>query len=187
MSMPCDLTNHFLIAMPHLLDPNFFHTITYICAHNKEGAMGVVINRPLDIELGEILTHMKIDIANSNALDMPVYHGGPVHAERGFVIHRSPPQWESTISVTDTLCLTSSRDILDAIAKGEGPPQMLVALGYAGWEAGQLEQEIAENTWLHLPADESIIFDVPAPKRWHLAAECLGVDLGLLTIEAGHA
>ncbi len=187
MSMPCDLTNHFLIAMPNLLDPNFFHTVTYICAHNEDGAMGVVINRPVDIELGEILTHMKIDIADSDALDMPVYHGGPVQAERGFVIHPSAQSWESTMMVTDELSLTSSRDILAAIAKGKGPEQALVALGYAGWQAGQLEQELADNTWLNLPADGSLIFETPAAKRWHLAAERLGVDLGLISTEVGHA
>lgn len=187
MFKPCDLTNHFLIAMPNLLDPNFFHTVTYICVHNEKGAMGVIINRPVDIELGEILTHMKIAITDTDALDMPVYYGGPVEAERGFVIHQGDKRWDSTLMVSDAFNLTSSRDILDAIARGEGPKRVFVALGYAGWGAGQLEQEIIDNAWLNLPADDSIIFDAPPAKRWHLAAARLGVDLGLLSADVGHA
>ncbi len=182
-----NLTHHFLIAMPMLADPHFFHTVTYICAHSEEGAMGIVINRPMELDLGEVLTHMQISASDSDAVDIPIYQGGPVQPERGFVIHRLPEEWDATLNVQSQIGVTTSRDILEAIAAGRGPAQLLVALGYAGWGAGQLERELAENAWLSGPADFSILFDVPSEQRWRAAAAHIGVDLTLLSTETGHA
>ena len=182
-----DLTNHFLIAMPQLADPNFFHTVTYICEHNQEGALGIVINRPLDLKLGEILDHMEIESGTETLAERIVYMGGPVQQERGFVLHRPATKWDSTLLITDSIGLTTSRDVLTAMARGEGPVESLVALGYAGWGAGQLEEELAANAWLSGPADERILFRTPVEKRWEEAAALLGVDLNLLSGDTGHA
>lgn len=182
-----NLTNHFLIAMPALADPNFSRTVTYVCAHNEEGAMGIVINRPLDLSLGEVLGHMDMDSADAEARSMRVLQGGPVQRERGFVIHRPVGHWDAVLEVGDDIGVATSRDILAAIARGEGPERALVALGYAGWGAGQLEREVAENAWLSGPADTSIIFDMPYEARWEGAAHLVGVDFGRLSADAGHA
>jgi len=187
MTYPGSLSNHFLIAMPTLEDPNFHHTTTYICEHDEYGALGVVINRPLDIQLGEILLHMDIRTDNIEVASQPVYMGGPVQSDRGFVLHEPPGDWEATLKVTDDIGITSSRDILAAIAEGRGPKNALVTLGYAGWGAGQLEQELASNTWLSGPASADIVFRTPAERRWLAAAELIGVDLHLLTSDPGHA
>jgi putative transcriptional regulator len=182
-----DLTNHFLIAMPALADPNFFRTVTYMCAHNEEGAMGIVINRPLDINLGEVLGHMDIEASNPEVAGMRVCQGGPVQRERGFVIHQPAGEWDAVLNVADDIAVATSRDILSAIALGEGPKQAVVALGYAGWGAGQLEREVLENAWLSGPADTRIIFDVPYEDRWESAARLLGVEMERLSGDAGHA
>jgi putative transcriptional regulator len=180
------LTNHFLIAMPSLDDPNFFQTVTYVCMHNEQGAMGIVINRPMDVELGDILEHMEIDSENPYANRLPVFEGGPVQPQRGFVIHQPAGQWEAMLTVNNELCITSSRDILCAIASGRGPQKALIALGYAGWGAGQLDQEMVDNTWLTTPADHRILFQTPPEQRWRAAAACMGVDLTLLSTDVGH-
>lgn len=182
-----DLTNQFLIAMPNLADPNFYRTVTLLCAHNSEGAMGIVINRPLSLSLGEILGHMDIPLGNRQVQAMPVCQGGPVQKERGFVIHRPPGSWDAVLPVGDDFAVATSRDILAAIARGEGPDEVVVALGYAGWGAGQLERELAENAWLSVPARADILFQAPFEKRWELAVQMLGVDLSRLSGEAGHA
>jgi putative transcriptional regulator len=181
------LDNHFLIAMPGLADPNFFHTVTYICEHDANGAMGIVINRPLDMTLGEILGHMEIDAEDPAIASQKVFQGGPVQPERGFVLHRPLGDWEATLKVTDDIGVTASQDILTAIADHHGPDQSLIALGYAGWAAGQLEQEMAENAWLSGPADPGIVFNLPHEERWLAAAAALGVDLNLLSGDVGHA
>lgn len=181
------LTNHFLIAMPALEDPNFFHTVTYICEHNAEGALGLVINRPLDIRLEEVFNHMNLRDASPNARQMPVHLGGPVQQDRGFVLHEPLGEWEATLKVTDRIGITSSVDILAAIAREAGPEHSLIALGYAGWGAGQLEQEMLDNAWLSGPADPQILFNTPSEQRWMAAAASLGVDLNRLSGEAGHA
>lgn len=180
------LANHFLIAMPQLADPNFSQTVTYICEHNGDGALGIVINRPLELRLGEVLAHMDLAADRDGIAALPVYLGGPVQTDRGFVLHRGPRRWAATLPVSDDISVTSSRDILDDIAHGQGPEQMLVALGYAGWGAGQLEREMAENSWLSGPADPEILFEVPDETRWAAAAARLGVDLSLLSGQAGH-
>jgi len=185
---PISLKNHFLIAMPNMSDPNFAHSITYICEHNEEGAMGIVINRPMDVSVGDILAHLKISHYDEAYNDIPVMCGGPVQMERGFVLHRSSlEQWENCQQVDEDICLSSSRDILMAIAHNEGPRQNLVALGYAGWGAGQLDEEMAQNAWLSVKADADIIFDTPYDQRWQAAANLLGIDLNLLSDQIGHA
>ena len=187
MLTPANLTNHFLIAMPSLMDPNFHQTVTYICAHNEDGAMGLVINRPMDLRLADILDQLDIEATADTVGDEPVFEGGPVQRERGFVIHRPAGTWDAVLRVTDELAVATSRDILAAMARGEGPSQTLVALGYAGWGAGQLEREIADNAWLSGPADLRILFELPSEQRWSAAAASLGVDLTRLSTQAGHA
>ena len=182
-----DLTNQFLIAMPSLQDPNFHRTVTYLCAHNNEGAMGIVINRPLDLNLGEVLDHMDIDVDNGDVNDMMVLQGGPVQRDRGFVIHEPAGEWDAVLAVGADIGVATSRDILTAVAHGDVPDRAVVALGYAGWGAGQLEREVLQNAWLSGPADSSIIFDLPYDKRWESAARLLGVDVDRLSGEAGHA
>jgi putative transcriptional regulator len=187
MAAATNLTNQFLIAMPGLMDPNFYQTVTYVCAHNEDGAMGIVINRPLDLALGDVLSQMNLKAVNSEVNSMPVYQGGPVQTDRGFVLHHPDSEWQSSINVSDEIGVTTSRDILQAIAEGRGPRYSLIALGYAGWAAGQLEQEIKENAWLSGPADTSIIFRTPSERRWESAARMLGVDLSKLSTDIGHA
>jgi putative transcriptional regulator len=182
-----NLTNQFLIAMPALQDPNFHRTVTYLCAHNDEGAMGIVINRPLELNLGDVLDHMSIEVVNPIVNRMKVLHGGPVQRERGFVIHEPAGEWDAVLQVSDAIAVATSRDILTAVARGNGPPRAVVALGYAGWGAGQLEREVQENAWLSGPADSAIIFDLPYDERYEGAAKLLGVDLDRLSGEAGHA
>ncbi|NCC29445.1 MAG: YqgE/AlgH family protein [Gammaproteobacteria bacterium] len=187
MSFSTSLTNHFLIAMPGLQDPNFSRTVTYVCEHTDQGAMGIVINRPLDVRLGELLDQLEIVALRPNVEQIPVYQGGPVQTDRGFVLHTSGPTFDSTLSITSDISVTTSRDVLEAIASGEGPEQTLVALGYAGWGSGQLEQEMSANAWLSGPASDEIIFRMDPSARWLAAAQLLGVDLNLLSGEAGHA
>ena len=187
MGITNSLSNHFLIAMPALDDPNFHHTTTFICEHDEDGALGVVINRPLNMRLAEILKYMDIDPGSEEISATPVYMGGPVQSDRGFVLHEPSGDWEATLKVTDTIGITSSRDILQAIAAGEGPERAIVTLGYAGWGAGQLEREIQDNAWLSGPTDQAILFELPADQRWEAAARLLGVDVNLLSSEAGHA
>ena len=159
-----NLTNQFLIAMPNLKDPNFEKTVTYICAHNEDGAMGIVINKPLDIDLGQIFDQMEIPINDPDAPNKTIFHGGPVHTDRGFILHHATKQWDSSIIVSEEICVTTSKDILEAIATGEGPDESLIALGYAGWASGQLEQELMDNAWLSGPADRRINFNTPFEK-----------------------
>lgn len=180
------LSNHFLIAMPGLADPNFFHTVTFICEHDADGAMGIVINRPLELNLADILTHMDIE-ATPTTGQLPIFQGGPVQTERGFVVHTPLGGWEATLKVSDEIGVTASQDVLAAIAAGHGPKRALIALGYAGWGAGQLEREMAENAWLSGPATPEVLFDTPVEQRWAAAAALLGVDLNLLSSDTGHA
>jgi putative transcriptional regulator len=180
------LTNQFIIAMPNLADPNFFHTVTYLCQHNEEGALGIVINRPADMKLDEIFKQMQIRVTSEAAVDAPVFIGGPVQLERGFVIHSPCGDWDSSMAVSDSISLTTSRDILEAIAVGEGPEQYLVALGYAGWGEGQLESDMINNAWLNTPCGKAVLFDTPIEQRWSAAASQIGININLLTTPAGH-
>jgi putative transcriptional regulator len=181
------LKGHFLIAMPSISNGIFAHSITYLCEHNEQGAMGIVINHPLDLSLDEIFHHLEIPDINTSHNDH-ILAGGPVHMDRGFVLHPvTETKWESSIQVSDQIALTMSQDILTAIAHDQGPNESLVALGYAGWSEGQLELELAENSWLTTPADIDIMFNTPVELRAKAAAAQLGVDLALISPDAGHA
>ena len=186
MSQATYLTDQFIIAMPNLADPNFFHTVAYLCQHNEEGALGIVINRSTDMKLGEIFKQMDIKVTSPAAAETPIFSGGPVQQERGFVVHTSGGDWHATMPVSETISLTTSRDVLEAIAAGEGPEQYLIALGYAGWGAGQLEKEIMDNAWLNTPAGKQVLFDTPVNLRWNAAADQIGIDINQLTAPAGH-
>lgn len=181
-----NLRGQFLIAMPSLRDPIFAQAITYICEHSKDGALGIVINHPLELKLGEIFKQLDLDTHGPNA-HMQVVSGGPVQMDRGFVLHPHGHKWESTIEVSADISLTASRDIIISLSQSNGPEKALVALGYAGWGAGQLEDEIAANSWLTVPADSEIIFDTPSEQRWAAASKHLGIDLNLIHSTAGHA
>jgi putative transcriptional regulator len=180
------LTNHFLIAMPALDDPKFRHTVTYICEHNEQGAMGIVINRPLKTQLDEVFMHMGISSDDPIINHQPVFNGGPVQPERGFVIHSPSGKWESSLVVTDEISVAASKDILIAMAHNDGPEQSLVALGYAGWDAGQLENELIDNTWLHGPSSKEILFSTDSKDRWEASAALLGIDVNLISSQTGH-
>lgn len=181
------LTNQLLIAMPALGDPTFHRTVALVCEHNKDGALGIVINRPLDLRMNEIFHQLELAQPSDEISQRHVLNGGPVQQERGFVLHRPTRDWDSMLRISDEIGVATSRDILAAIAEGEGPSESLVALGYAGWMAGQLEAEMHANAWLNAPASAEIIFDTPYEARWYSAARLVGVDLDLLSHEAGHA
>jgi len=184
-----NLTNQFLIAMPGLVDPNFRQAVTYVCAHNEKGAMGIIINRPLDLDLDEVLTQMDMKTPDPKIQSIPVYQGGPVQCNRGFVIiHQINSEWGSSINVGDEIGVTTSRGgMLKSISEGKGPKESLIALGYAGWRAGQLEQELMKNAWLSSPVDSEIIFNTPYEKRWESSAALLGIDMEHLSPDIGHA
>jgi putative transcriptional regulator len=181
------LTNQFLIAMPGMDDPNFAQTVTLVCEHSERGALGIIINRPLTMDLGEVFEQLGLDASQSHVSRQSVLLGGPVQTDRGFVLHSPGAGFESTLPVSERLHLTTSRDILDALASGHGPARAIVALGYAGWDAGQLEDEMARNAWLTVPVDVSLLFDVPAEDRWQAAGRLLGINLLHLSSDAGHA
>jgi putative transcriptional regulator len=183
---PGSLRDHFLIAMPGLNESSFGHTVTYICEHSDKGAMGVVINAATPMLLKEIFAQMDLDDLSDQGHQI-VMSGGPVQPERGFVLHTNESKWQSTLEVSPEISLTASRDIITALAEGRGPKQCLITLGYAGWGEGQLEAEIAANSWLTVPADKSIIFDTPLEQRWAAAANTLGIDVNLMPVSAGHA
>lgn len=187
MSQASNLKGHFLIAMPSLEDPNFARTVTYICDHNVDGAMGLIINRPLELDFSALLEHLDMTDSRNRQADVPIYQGGPVQTERGFVLHREVGEWEATIKVTDDIGVTLSQDIIEAIAQDRGPRQFLIVLGYAGWGQGQLEMELAQNAWLNGPAANSIIFETPTEQRWTASASHLGVELNNLSSDVGHA
>lgn len=182
-----NFTDHFLIAMPNMTDPNFAGALTYICDHNAGGALGVVVNRPIDITLAKLFEQIGIELGDERLKNLPAYFGGPVQVERGFVLHRPVGHWNSTLSVNDRVGLTTSKDILEAAGLGEGPPEIIVAMGYAGWGPGQLESEIKQNAWLTVPAEPDLIFDLPPQDRFYAAMQLLGFDPSMLSEEAGHA
>ena len=181
------LTNQLLIAMPGMADPNFSTTVTLICEHNDDGALGIVINRPTTLKLGGLFEQLSVENADPDVADGPVLSGGPVGIERGFVLHGPERSYESTLEVSDEIRLTLSRDIIASMAAGDGPEHALVALGYAGWDSGQLEEEMLANSWLNVPATPEIIFETPFADRWNRAARTLGIDISSLPTDAGHA
>lgn len=187
MQLDGALTNQLLIAMPGMLDPNFSTTVTLICEHNDDGALGIVINRPTTLNVGGLFEQLAVDDGDAGAAANPVLSGGPVGTERGFVLHGPDHSYENTLAVSEEICLTLSRDVIDAMATGEGPDQSLVALGYAGWESGQLEEEMLANSWLSVPATPEIVFNTPFADRWDSAARTLGIDIACMSSDAGHA
>jgi putative transcriptional regulator len=180
------LKNHLLIAMPSLDDHNFNHSVMLLCEHNKEGAMGIVINHPLDFSTSDLLEHMEIPASGNQNIN-PVFAGGPVQVDRGFVIHRAEQLWKSSIQLEQDISITTSSDILHAIGRHEINNEAFIALGYAGWEAGQLEQEILDNAWLTVAIDPDIIFSTDVTKRWEKAMQLIGFDANNLSNFAGHA
>lgn len=182
-----DLTNHFLIAMPTMQEGFFAGTLTYICEHDENGALGLVVNRPISLTLAEMFDQINIPLHRPRLAKMPVHVGGTVQIERGFVLHDTKQDWQSTLRINDRLALTTSRDILEALAEGKGPDNVLVTLGYSGWEQGQLEHEINENIWLTVPATERILFELPAEERLAAAMALLGVNYSMLVEDVGHA
>jgi len=187
MGPDSSLTNQLLIAMPGMVDPNFSTTVTLICEHNDDGALGIIINRPLTLKLAGLFEQLAVDDPDHGAAGEPVLSGGPVGTERGFVLHDPGSSYENTLPVSDDIRLTLSRDVIDAMADGEGPHKSLVALGYAGWEAGQLEEEMLANSWLSVPATPELVFDTPFAERWNSAALTLGVDIARMSPDSGHA
>jgi putative transcriptional regulator len=188
---PINLTNQFLIAMPGMSDGNFSGAVVYLCEHNQQGALGLVINRPVDIDVKQLFEKVDLKLEREDLLSTPVYQGGPVQTERGFVLHEQLDQdgghYNSTLKIPGGLEMTTSRDVLEAMASGAGPRKVFISLGYSGWGAGQLEDEIARNGWLTVDADRAIIFDTPVEARYDRALSLLGIDRSVLSAEAGHA
>ena len=191
-----NLTNHFLIAMPGMVGDTFSQSVVYICEHNEHGALGLVVNRPIDVTLEQLFNKVNLVLSDINLLEMPVHFGGPVQTERGFVLHVpvskeagqvTAPGYTASLHVPSGLEMTSSKDILEAIAEGKGPERFLITLGYAGWDAGQLELELSRNGWLTVSADADIIFDTPASERYAKALALLGIQPGMLVGSVGHA
>jgi putative transcriptional regulator len=181
------LTGQLLIAMPQMMDPRFARSVVYICAHNEEGAMGLVVNKLFEaVTVDELFTHLKLDPGSLGG-SRPVHFGGPVEPGRGFVLHTTDYREEATLEVGDGIGVTATLDILRAIGQGEGPRRSLLALGYAGWAPGQLDAEIQANGWLSVPADTDLVFDPDSEGKWRRALAKLGIDLTLLSTEAGHA
>ena len=190
-SSPINLTNQFLIAMPGMVDGNFAGTVVYLCEHNDKGALGLVINRPIDINLKHLFEKVDLSLDRSDLAERPVYLGGPVQTERGFVLHESlgdeGGHYNSTLKIEGGLEMTTSRDVLEALSNGAGPRKVFITLGYSGWTAGQLEEEISRNGWLNVDADPDVIFDTPVEQRYDKALSLLGIDRNFLMGEAGHA
>ena len=187
MAASIHLLNHFLIAMPAMEDPYFAKSLVYIAEHNDQGALGIIVNRPIDLNLAGLFDKIDIKLEADALADLPVYFGGPVQLDRGFVLHRPVGHWQSTLAVNGDVGLTSSRDVLSSVGKEGLPSEILVSLGYAGWDAGQLEEELAQNSWLTVPAKASILFELPPEERLPAAMQKLGVSFTQLSDVAGHA
>lgn len=193
---PINLTHHFLIAMPGLQDETFNRSVVYLCEHSPRGALGLMINKPSDISLKNLFDKVELPLSRPDLVGAPVYQGGPVATERGFVLHEAvfagddqpeEPVYASTLTIPGGLEMTTSKDVLEALSTGAGPRKVLVSLGYAQWGEGQLESEIGENSWLTVGADAAIIFDTPAEQRYDKALALLGLQAWMLSSEAGHA
>ena len=193
-SDPVNFTNQFLIAMPGMGDESFAGTVVYLCEHNERGALGLVINKPIDIKLKKLFEKVELALDRADLADVPVYFGGPVQTERGFVLHESlggaggkGGQYNSSLQIPGGLEMTTSKDVLEALSQGAGPKKILVTLGYSGWGAGQLEDEMSRNGWINVNAEPGIIFDTPVEQRYAKALSLLGISAGMLSQEAGHA
>ena len=193
---PINLTHHFLIAMPGLEDETFQRSVVYLCEHSARGALGIMINKPSDMTLKSLFDKVDLPLRREDLSQVPVFQGGPVHTERGFVLHESlKPEddtsnesiYASTMTIPGGLEMTTSRDVLEALSTGAGPRRVLISLGYAAWGQGQLESEIAENSWLTVQADPLVIFDTPIDQRYDRALSLLGLQSWMLSPDAGHA
>jgi putative transcriptional regulator len=184
---PANFTNHFLIAMPAMADPRFSQTLTFVCEHNADGALGIVVNKPTEMTLSSLFEQIEVPLVDEELRRAPVHFGGPVQVDRGFVLHRPLGNWQSTLAVDDDVGLTTSKDVLEAFARGDGPRDLIISLGYAGWSAGQLEEEIAQNAWLTVAADPDVLFETPAEARLSAAMRLLGIDYSRLSGDVGHA
>jgi putative transcriptional regulator len=193
---PINLTHHFLIAMPGLQDPSFARSVVYLCEHSSRGALGLMINKPSDIRLKQLFDKVELPLQRADLIEVPVFQGGPVATERGFVLHEAifigedRPEdsvYASTMTIPGGLEMTTSKDVLEALSSGAGPRKVFVSLGYASWGEGQLESEIAENSWLTVGADQAVIFDTPVEQRYDKALSLLGLQAWMLSSEAGHA
>jgi putative transcriptional regulator len=188
---PINLTNQFLIAMPGMGDGTFAGTVVYLCEHSEKGALGLVINKPIDIKLKNLFEKVELSLDREDLADEPVYFGGPVQTERGFVLHErlgdEGGHYNSTLQIQGGLEMTTSKDVLEALSHGAGPKKVLVTLGYSGWGAGQLEEEMSRNGWINVHAQPDIIFDTPVEQRYDKALSLLGIDARMLSPEAGHA
>jgi putative transcriptional regulator len=188
-----NLTNQFLIAMPGMGDGTFAGTVIYLCEHTEKGALGLVINKPIDITLKNLFEKVELSLDREDLAELPVYFGGPVQTERGFVLHEplggsdEDTAYNSSLKIEGGLEMTTSKDVLEAISSGAGPKKMLVTLGYSGWAAGQLEDEMSRNGWINVEAEPGIIFDTPVDQRYEKALSLLGIDAGMLSSDAGHA
>jgi putative transcriptional regulator len=183
----CNLTDQFLIAMPAMADPYFSGTLVYICEHNEQGALGIIVNRPIDMTLAALFEKIEQPLETAGFERMPVYFGGPVQTDRGFVLHRPLGGWQSTLTVNRDIGLTSSRDILQSVGRQGDPQEIIVTLGYSGWSAGQLEEELGQNAWLTVPAQQRILFEMPFEDRLAAAMDVLGISFANLAEDAGHA
>ena len=185
-----NLANHFLIAMPSMQDPIFGGAVVYVCEHNDKGVLGVVINKPTDMTMDVLFERIDLTVADSvqaQVASEPIMFGGPVQDDRGFVLHTPGGRFSSSLSVTDEVAFTTSIDVLEAVASGDGPQRLLVSIGYAGWSPGQLEDELSRNGWLTVGADANVMFDLPIEQRYTAAIKLLGIDPMMLASEAGHA
>ncbi|MFB0935451.1 MAG: YqgE/AlgH family protein [Propionivibrio sp.] len=182
-----NLTDHFLIAMPAMEDPYFAKSLVYIAEHNDQGALGVIVNRPIDMDLATLFKKIDVPFESAALARLPVLFGGPVQTDRGFVLHRPLGNWQSTLAVNQEVGLTTSRDVLLSVGQAGHPSDMMITLGYSGWGAGQLEHELAQNAWLTVPANSRILFELPYEEKLASALELLGIDLANLAGQAGHA
>ncbi len=197
-SAPINLTHHFLIAMPGLMDESFKRSVVYMCEHSDRGALGLIINKPSTLRMQDLFEKVELNLGRADLIEIPVFQGGPVHTERGFVLHEplsdAPPTSElteaayaSTLSIPGGLEMTTSKDVLEALSTGAGPKRVLITLGYSAWAQGQLESELAENSWLTVQADPHVIFDTPIEQRYDRALALLGLQAWMLSPQAGHA
>ena len=197
-SAPINLTHHFLIAMPGLMDESFSRSVVYMCEHSERGALGLIINKPSPMNMQSLFDKVELQLGRADLIELPVFQGGPVHTERGFVLHdpmshigskagQSEPAYASTLAIPGGLEMTTSKDVLEALSTGAGPKRVLITLGYAAWAQGQLESELAENSWLTVEADDHVIFDTPIEHRYDSALALLGLQAWMLSPQAGHA
>ena len=187
MSYQNSLANHLLVAMPQLTDPNFRHSVVYICENQPEGTVGLIINRPMPMPMGLVFEQMDITPIRRDLNALPLLYGGPIQPERGFVIHRPEGEWRSSLLIREDVNVTTSKDIIVAIAEGKGPKNAIVTLGYTGWNEEQLEMELLSNLWLVCPCTPELLYDLPFDKRWEMAGSSIGVDMHRLSSQSGHA